>query len=137
MGEQTKTIEATLDAAETPPAPTVPTLDEVRTDGMENGQIVWDDDIKMGGSNLALGTGGKVEAQIEDSEDPWVDLTPYVDGEASGAGLIVLKGARGSETDEGVWNALGEMELPTTEGRVRFRVTTAGGSDTIVAETVG
>ncbi len=104
---------------------------------MESGQIVWDDDIKIVGSNLALGTGGKVEAQIEDSGDAWTDLTSYVDGEASGAGLIVLKGARGSETDEGVWNALGEMELPTTEGRVRFRVTTDGGSDTIVAETVG
>lgn len=125
---------------ETPPVPEPePTLEAVWSEGQQSPVIQWDDDIKMSGANLALGAGGKVDAQLADTEETetWYDLTDYVDGEASGADEIVLKGARGSEEDEGVWNVLGpDVEIDREHSQVRFRVTTAGGSATIVADTL-
>ena len=128
----------TVKAAVIPPAPG-PTLEAVWSEGQESPVIQWDDDINMSGANLTLGTGGKVDAQLADTEetDMWYDVTEYVDGEASGVDKIVLRGARGSEEDEGVWDRLGpDVQIDSEHSQVRFRVTTAGGSATIVADTL-
>ena len=115
-------------------------LAAVWSDGQESPVIEWYKDIRMSGGNLALGAGGKVDAQLADTgeTDTWYDLTEYVDRETSGADGIVLRGARGGEEeDEGVWDRLGpDVEVATDHSQVRFRVTTAGGSATIVADTL-
>ena len=100
----------------------------------EDGWIIRDDDVTMSGSNLTLGTGDKVEVRLEhaDEGDPWVDVTGYVDTAESNASKIVLKGARGSETDEGVWIALDSIGFGPTDPAT-FRVTTAGGTASINA----
>ena len=117
-----------------------PTLAAVWSEGQESPVIEWYKDIRMSGGNLALGAGGKVDAQLADTEetDTWYDLTEYVDRETSGADGIVLRGAcGGEEEDEGVWDRLGpDVQIDSEHSQVRFRVTTAGGSATIVADTL-
>ena len=126
-------------AGAVPPVPG-PTLTAVWSDGQGSPVIEWYKDIRMSGGNLALGAGGKVDAQLADTEetDTWYDLTEYVDRETSGADGIVLRGARGGEEeDEGVWDRLGpDVQIDSEHSQVRFRVTTAGGSATIVADTL-
>jgi hypothetical protein len=109
-------------------------LEHIACDGSEDGWIIRDEDVTMSGSNLTLGTGDKVEVRLSGAaeSDPWTDVTTYVDTAESNASKIVLKGARGSETDEGVWIALDNIGFGPTDPAT-FRVTTAGGTASINA----
>ena len=106
-----------------------PDLEFISSEGCGEGKINTDDDVNMYGSYLTLGASGKVEVRLSGSaeSDPWTDVTTYVDGEMSNEHKIVLRGARGSETDSGVWNTLNNIGFGPMDPAT-FRVTTAGGS---------
>ena len=106
-----------------------PDLEFISSEGCGEGKINTDDDVYMYGSYLTLGSSGKVEVRLSSAAegDPWTDVTTYVDGAMSDEHKIVLKGARGSETDSGVWNTLNHIGFGPMDPAT-FRVTTAGGS---------
>ena len=113
------------DGGDTPtPAPA---LTGINSPEQESPGIEWDSGIEMHGTGLALGSGDKVEAKLEgDPSAQWHDLTGYVDGESSGAELIVLGGD--------AWEVLSrDVDLDADHTSARFRVTTGGGSAEIVA----
>ena len=103
-----------------------PTLTGINSPEQESPGIEWDSGIEMHGSGLALGSGDKVEAKLEgDPSAQWYDLTGYVDGESSGAELIVLGGDS--------WEVLGDdVGLDADHTSARFRVTVGGQSAEIV-----
>ena len=103
-----------------------PTLTGINSPEQESPGIEWDSGIEMHGTGLALGSGDKVEAKLEgDPSAQWYDLTGYVDGESSGAELIVLGGDS--------WEVLGDdVGLDADHTSARFRVTVGGQSAEIV-----
>ena len=103
-----------------------PTLTGINSPEQESPGIEWDSGIEMHGTGLALGSGDKVEAKLEgDPSAQWHDLTGYVDGEGSGAELIVLGGDS--------WEVLGDdVGLDADHTSARFRVTVGGQSAEIV-----
>ena len=115
----------TILAGETPPGP-APTLTGINSPEQESPGIEWDSGLEMHGTGLALGSGDKVEAKLEgDPSAQWYDLTGYVDGESSGAELIVLGGDS--------WEVLGDdVGLDADHTSARFRVTVGGQSAEIV-----
>ena len=119
----------TVKAAATPPVVPAPTLTGINSPEQEDRVIEWDAPIEMHGTNLMIGVGDKVEAQLADTEesDRWYSVFSYVDGENSTAEKLVL--------GDGVWDVLGpDLEVGTEHNAVRFRVTTAGGSAAIVGD---
>ena len=109
---------------------TAPALTGINSPEQESPGIEWDAGIEMHGTGLALGSGDKVEAKREgDPSAQWYDLTGYVDGESSGAELIVLGGD--------AWEVLSrDVDLDADHTSARFRVTTGGGSAEIVATAI-
>ena len=130
-GQQSKTIDATLDAAATPPAPTGPTLTGVHAPGIEPPMIHLESGIWFDGTGLDGWTGGEGDEilaknnRAEEAEWTRVDLHEDVGGE------VVFDGGM-LKMDEGVWTILDNLGI--VEGsEVRFKVTVGGNSAEIVA----
>ena len=125
-GQQSKTIDATVDAAATPPAPTGPDLTGVHAPGIESPMISQDSVICFDGTGLDAWDGETDRVDVKNNS--------AAEAEWSSVGEITIEyDADMLKLSEGVWATLSELEISTPGSEPRFRVTIGGESAEIVA----
>ena len=128
-GQQTKTIDATVDAAATPPAPTGPELTGVHAPGIESPMIRVESSVWFDGTGLDGWTEGRDSIWCKNNRAEEAEFV-RLDGDGSGAAVEFDGGML--KADEGAWSVL--TDLGIVEGsEVRFKVTINGQSAEIVA----
>ena len=127
-GQQTKTIDATVDAAATPPAPTGPELTGVHAPGIESPMIRVESGVWFDGTGLDGWTEGRDSIWCKNNRAEEAEFV-RMDGDGTGAAVEFDGGML--KADEGAWSVL--TDLGIVEGsEVRFKVTINGQSAEIV-----